>query len=711
MAQEFRKGANADTPHPGPFLAKVVSHLDPSYMGSLEVQLLHEVGNDEDREGQLRTVKHLNPFYGTTSMEFVGDDPDTHDQTQKSYGMWFCPPDVGTIVACIFIGGDTRKGYWFGCVQDEDMNFEVPGYAATSYVVDDSRQTDTEKTRVPVSEYNKIIHPEVQSDNTKKLKPEHPMAKALEDQGLLKDDIRGITTSSGRREVPSTVFGISTPGPVDKAGKQGKVGKFEHKHSAFISRLGGSSFVMDDGDDKWERETTPSDGPPVYKSVEAGETGLRDRPHNELIRLRTRTGHQILLHNSEDLIYIGNSRGTAWIELTSDGKIDIFSEDSISIRTKQDFNFFCDRDFNLEVGRNFNTKVHGEMHTNVIKDQVLVVDRDQKIHIKRRKDETIDEQYRQTVNDDVKKYYATDYTHNVDGRMDFKVANGFSFSGGNGASGASFGPLDASSQDPSDPVSNDTAASSPVADVNGATPDRIDIKIYKDMRIQHLDGKSVDHTISGYLKTKINGDVDLHTDGNYEHYTAGNVDINTPSNFTAYAGGNVDVKTAGHLFQQSSGDFEVKAGGHIYNTSGGTNETNAGGNIVETAPQIHMNGPGAASAAGAVTATIAEIAVLPEEARVSAKASIPLNLKTHALPDLSSQDSWESLEEIDSIMRRIPTHEPYPHHENLDPESFKPDKTSRDTEDRYSGSTDTMNGPAEKWREYSTSSDTFSKSG
>jgi hypothetical protein len=690
MAEEIRKGANTSNPDPGPFLAKVVSHLDPSYMGTLEVQLLHEAGNDEDREGQLRTVKYLNPFYGSTSIDYVTEDPDVHDNTQKSYGMWFVPPDVGQIVACIFIGGDTRKGYWFGCVQNEDVNFSLPGYAATQYVVDDSRETDTEKTRVPVTEYNKIIHTEIQADTTKKLKPEHPLAKKLESQGLLKDDIRGITTSSARREVPSMVFGISTPGPVDKTGKKGKVGKHEHKiPAAFVSRLGGSSFVMDDGDDKFLRKTKAHEGPPEYAALEQGEDGIKDILHNELIRLRTRTGHQILMHNSEDLIYIGNSRGTAWIELTSDGKIEIYAEDSISFRTKQDFNFYADRDINIEAGRNFNTKVHGEMHTNVVKDQVLIVDRDQKIHIKRRRDETIDEQLRQTVNDDVKKYYAKDYTHNVDGRMDFKVANGFSFSGGNGASGATFAPATATSQDPADPVSNDTEASSPVAEVNGPTPDRIDIKIYKDMRVEHI-GVNVDHTIRGYLKTKITGNVDLHTDGTYEHYTAGNVDI----------------KTAGHLFQQSTGDFEVKAGGHIYNTSGGTNETNAGGNIVETAPEIHMNGPGAASAGGASTA---QIAVLPEEARTSAKSSIPLNLKTHKLVDLSTQDAWESLEEIDAIMRRVPTPEPYPLHENLDPLRFKPDKLDRDQDGRYSASTSDMTEPAGAWRTYSTTTDTFAK--
>ena len=316
-----------------------------------------------------------------------------------------------------------------GCVQDENMNFALPGYASSKYVVDDSRETDKEKERVPVSEYNKLIHTSTE-DPTKILKPEHPFAKILEDQGLLKDDTRGITTTSSRRDIPGMVFGFSTPGPIDKTGKRVKFGKKEHRVvGGFVSRLGGSTIVMDDGDDKFLRKKTPTEGPPEYANVENDEDdGLKDRPHNELIRLRTRTGHQILLHNSEDLIYIGNSRGTAWIELTSDGKIDIFSADSISVRTKQDFNFRCDRDFNLDVGRNFNIKVGGEMHTRVCKDSVLIVDANQKIEIKNRKDETVTEQYRQTVHGHVKKVYKDDYTHNVLGRMDLRVANGVSAS-------------------------------------------------------------------------------------------------------------------------------------------------------------------------------------------------------------------------------------------------------------------------------------------
>jgi len=90
---------------PGPFLAKVVSHLDPSYMGMLEVRILRPVGGSDDA-GQLHTVKYMSPFYGVTNVDYVAPDPDDYNNTQKSYGMWMVPPDVGTTVVVIFIDGN-----------------------------------------------------------------------------------------------------------------------------------------------------------------------------------------------------------------------------------------------------------------------------------------------------------------------------------------------------------------------------------------------------------------------------------------------------------------------------------------------------------------------------------------------------------------------------------------------------------------------------
>jgi hypothetical protein len=361
ISNEARSSQDAPTSETTgyPQLAKVVRHTDNTHNGILDVEILRPAGNE--RTGtQVQQVKMISPFFGYTPRDFVGEEPD-YNATQKSYGMWMVPPDVGTIVVVIFINGNPKDGYWLGSTIAPDANFMVPGLAATGYALEDSKATD--KERVPVAEFNKVLNEAPMVDSTKIPKPAHPIEETFNQQGLLEDDIRGITTSSGRREVPSMVFGISTPGPLDKqeGAPRNKVGLRSKEALVPSSRLGGSTFVMDDGDDKFIRKKTATEGPPDYLSIEqesADKIAEADVtiPHNELVRIRTRTGHQILMHNSEDLIYIGNSRGTAWIELSSDGKIDIFAEDSISIRTKQDFNFYADRDINFEAKRNVNIK-------------------------------------------------------------------------------------------------------------------------------------------------------------------------------------------------------------------------------------------------------------------------------------------------------------------------------------------------------------------
>jgi hypothetical protein len=119
---------------------------------------------------------------------------------------------------------------------------------------------------------------------------------------------------------------------------------------------------MDDGNDRFQRKKPAGEQGQgdAYADTLNGERGDPEIPASEFFRVRTRTGHQLLFHNSEDLIYIGNARGTSWIELTSNGKIDIFAEDSISIHTKNDLNIRAYRDINMEAGRNVNIKSTAE---------------------------------------------------------------------------------------------------------------------------------------------------------------------------------------------------------------------------------------------------------------------------------------------------------------------------------------------------------------
>jgi len=353
MATHTRTLNDGKVRNPGPFLAKVISHLDPSYMGNLQVQLLKisSSGNTYEAYGESLTVRYLSPFYGVTPLS-ASLPNDNYPSTQQSYGWWAVPPDVGQRVLCFFVEGDKSRGYWAGCVQDENMNMMVPGGTPASAF-------NATGDKVPVGEYNKKINRPAQTDATRYSKAVNTYALgSLIQQGLDLDEIRGLTSSSARREVPSMVFGVSTPGPIDKNGPRGKIGTSDIKALKHTSRLGGSSFVMDDGDPSLIRKTPAggaNQGPSEYVNVEGGETGGDPSlPHNELMRFKTRTGHQILMHNTEDLIYIGNARGTTWIEMTSNGKIDIYAQDSISVHSNQDLNFTADRDINFTAGQNVN---------------------------------------------------------------------------------------------------------------------------------------------------------------------------------------------------------------------------------------------------------------------------------------------------------------------------------------------------------------------
>jgi len=384
----------------GIYVARVISHLDPSFMGSIEVNLLKDQANTAGDDNQTFIVKYASPFFGYTPFEFMGKNDGTKStidgfsDTQKSYGMWFVPPDVGVNVLVLFVNGDPASGYWFACVPGVNINNMVPAIAGStvnSLDAADKKRYGNTSLPLPVAEVNKRINGDTQEiDPEKYPRVVHPIADRFLEQGLLEDDVRGFNTSSPRREAPSMVFGISTPGPLDRrtSAKKQKIGKADSQATVPVSRLGGTQLVMDDGNDRYHRETSAAEGPVKYVDLldpanqKKGNEGSPTIPASEYFRVRTRTGHQILMHNSEDLIYIANARGTAWIELTSNGKIDIFAEDSISVHTQQDLNIRAARDINLEAGRNINMRTEtGKWHVEIATDMEFLINADAKLTV------------------------------------------------------------------------------------------------------------------------------------------------------------------------------------------------------------------------------------------------------------------------------------------------------------------------------------------
>lgn len=76
---------------------------------------------------------------------------------------------------------------------------------------------------------------------------------------------------------------------------------------------------------------------------------MDDRMENCRIRLRTTGGHQILMDDTNERIYIATAQGNNWIELDQSGNIDIFTSNKVNIRAKQDINFTSDQSIRMHA--------------------------------------------------------------------------------------------------------------------------------------------------------------------------------------------------------------------------------------------------------------------------------------------------------------------------------------------------------------------------
>ena len=323
--------------NPGPYLGVVKGNVDPTRMGRLKVLIPSLAQTADPSEDQLITCEYLAPFYGAKGARHAKGAGTGFEDSQQSYGMWMVPPDLETKVLVIFAEGKMEQAYWMGCVQEPYTNHMMPGIASSTNTNDaldgtfegpdagfqDDKQSKYGSKNVPSGELNRNRKGALQNGNYESIpKPIHPFAETLLKQGLSADDIRGNTSSSARRETPSQVFGISTPGRKDTTTTKENVGAKGSGAQDYVTRKTGHTFVMDDG----------------------AEDGT-----NQLTRLRTASGHQLLMHDTEGVVYLANGSGKAFIEMARDGTVSVYSDGGINLRSGRDFNVHSDMNINFHA--------------------------------------------------------------------------------------------------------------------------------------------------------------------------------------------------------------------------------------------------------------------------------------------------------------------------------------------------------------------------
>jgi hypothetical protein len=350
-----KEGAAGTRVDPYPYLGIVKNNVDPTRAGRLQVWIA-DFGGNADEPGNWRTVSYASPFIGTTNIPINGSKTNSWSESPQTYGMWMTPPDIGVEVLVIFVSGDPQKGYWIACVSSNISRYMLPGNASSLYPSTEFSSDAVKKTYnaavadnggvvpAPVTEFNSNLKEYATDPGFINIgKPIHePQYLILTGQGLDRDPYRGVLTSSSQRETPSNVFGISTPGrplndPVLDPGYEAKVksGNLTEADYAVKTRVGGHTFIMDDGD---------------------------STDKNKLIRIRSSSGHQIVLNDSANSLYISNNKGTVWVEFTDEGKLNFFSAGGIDVRTQGDMNFHADGNINFNAVGKFNIKAEDKAH-------------------------------------------------------------------------------------------------------------------------------------------------------------------------------------------------------------------------------------------------------------------------------------------------------------------------------------------------------------
>ena len=246
---------------------------------------------------------------------------DVYDNTQKSYGIFLPIPDINVTVIVAFPGGSIDQATIIGTIGPENRTFTLPGIPWTPTVDGDGPGAE-KNWRTPGWDHKK--------------RPMHtPMSKHLEKQGLLLDGIRGTSTSGSHRAYPypTKAYGLTTPA--------------QHH------------FIMDDGYTKLSPKE--ASGPRPHWNPKPGSVGQ----HNCLVRLRTAGGAQILLHDTEKLIYVITPDGKTWLEMSDGkpgetGKIDVYSSGDISFNAEESINLRAGDKVSIEAQNEVRVKSKGE---------------------------------------------------------------------------------------------------------------------------------------------------------------------------------------------------------------------------------------------------------------------------------------------------------------------------------------------------------------
>lgn len=290
----------------------VVSTNDPQQIGRVKV-VCTKLGDSFDTPiDDLPWARQISPFGGSTRSTSHG--PSIEDSLGTlGYGMK-AVPTIGTEVAVSYLDGDmSTRVYWGHLTSLRDGSNTLP-HGRYMYDPHPALDSTTAAPYGPFTAGDSPIEPlfsnQKQAFGTEYSIVRQTRAADYQFSGMPIDYVNYTETN-----VPDDSDIIDPK-------------------SGWISTQG-YSFARTDADELESKVVSITS--PGFHSM-----SMDDRMENCRMRLRTSTGHQIIMDDTNERIYISTARGENWIEMDQCGNVDIFSSRKVSVHAEGDLNFTSD---------------------------------------------------------------------------------------------------------------------------------------------------------------------------------------------------------------------------------------------------------------------------------------------------------------------------------------------------------------------------------
>ncbi|MGZ8924660.1 MAG: phage baseplate assembly protein V [Nitrososphaeraceae archaeon] len=336
-------------------IGTVVDTSDPLQWGRVRA-IVPSWGDSIDHKIEgLPWAMYVSPFGGETS---VGTRGSGIHQTDGgiAYGMWAIPK-VGAQVVLMSLDEDHQQRLYLGCVFDPFINNTIPH---GRWMYDDHPAQDGQKNKAapygPFSSADKLIQP--LANNL--ILAFGPNSNNFEWQ------TRAADYSAGRIDVSH--LHLSASNVQDDKGFKTSSG-WVSTQGYQTSRIDPSakSTVTDKNYDSQVYSLTS----PGFHSI-----SMDDRMENCRMRFRTTSGHQILLDDTNERVYISTALGKNWIELDQAGNIDIFTANKVNIHAIEEINLTSDKSI----------RMYGKEGVHIHSDKDVRITAAEKMHIKSNSD-------------------------------------------------------------------------------------------------------------------------------------------------------------------------------------------------------------------------------------------------------------------------------------------------------------------------------------